>query len=1187
MAWLPATALAQPNISITSAGPDGSGDPYDLTVVADDANGLTLSNMTVHFDQGSTDVYDVTDMQWDGSSPANAQIWTPATPIPAADLPAGTYTMTIDASDSSPETDDGLPAGNITITYSSTNVTVTASQTNVTEGSQDVTFSGSVAGTAEDGTQVPIPGVQVSVSDGNSVTTDSNGDFSYTATGISQTTNYDFSVAAADDGSYPAGDSGSIPITAEQATTSVQATAGAPVYSDGSESITFTGSVSAISPITSTSVPVAGATVDLTTNSGSDSLGDVTTTDSNGDFTYTATDVTTTTDYNFSVVATNLYTQGNDDVQLDTGSAAVTNLAASPPQVTQGSNSVTFTGTMTVTPPGGTTTGIGSGVQVYLSIGAGTPNPVTTTDDAEGDFSYGPVTGISQTADYDFSVAATGLYGAADQSIQVQAVAGATAMTVTPPSADVTLGSQSVTFAGTVTVTPPGTTTAGNIGPGIPVDLTGASDNPVATTDANGQFTYTASGVQADTMYTFTVAGTNLYSDATGQADIETEQAQTTIGVPPAVITFGSPTATLSGTVTGLPPGGATALPIAGAQVDVGGTPGPTTDSNGQFGYTTGDLTATTNYDFTVPSASLYTAGDSGEVSVNVDQGATTISQITTNPPVIGLRPQSVTFSGNISVTPYGGTAAPIGSGVPVDVSINGTAAPPVMTDDANGDFSDTISSVTPGMVYTFSVGSNYLYTQASQNMSFGEAETQLSVTPSKQSITEGSQSITFKGTLTGTEPHGSPQPIAGAPVDLGSQKVTTTNNDGAFSYTIKRISHKASYLFSVAGTSTYVQASASVPIAVSQARTRFHAISVSPAHLKYGEKATLRGTIQYLSGRTWTDLPGALVHLAEGKTNLGTVRASSKGSFSASLPTTHGSGWRAMVNSATLIQEASAVGNLTIAVPTKVESFTARLGVDAELSVSGCLQVTVPVGYAPLSRIDVQYEGSTKGPWRTLGQLQLRDLDGAPRTCGAATQSYYSGSIRIKLASAYYRADFPGSYSFESAVSKSVRLARNLTQINLYKVSPHSVTTGQKVTITGRLWLKGKSGWKPFGKQRIDFIYNDKGTTFWGSLGSSDTNAHGYFKQVAVGGSGTFVAIIYAVYPGSRTNFSIRSPGEDLSVNPRKSTSTGFSSGAGQSAANGASSGAGQLPVILGPGVLGLTAAAQEVLTATRQLLR
>jgi hypothetical protein len=1178
MGWLSAGAWAQSggNISITSAGPDGSGDPYDLTVVADDANGLQLSGMTVHFLQGSNDVYDVTDMQYDSGSP-DAQTWSPpsSSPIPEDDLPAGTYTMTVDATDAD-ETDTGLAAGTIQITYSATNITVTPSQSDVSEGSQSVTFTGSVSGTAEDGTQVPMPGVQVNVSDGGSATTNGNGNFSYTASGISQSTNYDFTVAAAGDGSYPGGDSGPVPITAEQATTSVQVNAGTPVYSAGSESITFTGSVTAVSPINSASVPVTGATIDLTTDGGSDSLGGVATTDSNGDFTYTATGVTATTDYSFSVNPTSLYTGNSDDVEPGSGSAAVTNLAASPPQVTQGSNTVTITGTVTVTPPGGTATGAGSGVPVFLSIGGVSQGQVATTTDANGDFSYSPSAGVTQTTDYDFTVAPTSLYGTVDDgTVQVTAVASATTMAVTPAAADITLGSQSATFTGTVTILQPGVTTPVSIGAGIPIDLTGATDNPVAKTNASGQFTYTATSLDASTTYTFTVGGTNLYTAASAPAAVDAEQAQTTIGVPPAVVTFGSPTATLSGSVQGLPPGGTASLPISGALVTVNGNTGPTTDTNGNFSYTTGDLTQDTTYDFTTPAGNLYTAGDSGKISVNVDQGQTAISPVTTNPAVIGIHPQDVTFSGHVSVTPYGSTTAePIGKGTTVDVSVNGTAATPVATDDASGDFTDTIPGVTAGMVYTFSVGSSALYTQASQSLAFGKDETKLAVVPSRQSVSEGAQSVTFNGTLTGTATGGSPEPITGAAVDLGTKQVATTGDDGKFSYTVSGISRAASYAFSVAGTSTYVQASTSVPIAASPARTRFAAISLSPAHLKYGQKATMTGAVQYLIGKKWVNLPRAVVHLAEGRTSLGTARSNGKGTFTATLPTTHGFGWSATVNSATLIQQASAVGNLTIAVPTKLQSYGISLGVDSEISASGCLEVTVPVGFAPLTKMAVQYEASTRGPWRTLGDLPLLDVNRGS-SCTAATQSHFSGAIHIKLANAYYRLDFPGNDSFEPTSTKVVHLSKNPTRITSYKVSPRSVRTGQTITATGQLWVRTGRGWRPYAGQWVKLIANDKGTKFWQGLGRFKTNSRGDFFGDATAGKGTFVTIIYAEYQGSSANFEVVTPGDPVSITQRGSAAiAAVGTGDTQPAAG--------EQVILDPEQAVFASAVQQVLTAT-----
>ncbi len=44
----PALAASPPNITILSAGPDASLDPYNLTVTANDGNGLQIATMTAH-----------------------------------------------------------------------------------------------------------------------------------------------------------------------------------------------------------------------------------------------------------------------------------------------------------------------------------------------------------------------------------------------------------------------------------------------------------------------------------------------------------------------------------------------------------------------------------------------------------------------------------------------------------------------------------------------------------------------------------------------------------------------------------------------------------------------------------------------------------------------------------------------------------------------------------------------------------------------------------------------------------------------------------------------------------------------------------------------------------------------------------------------------------------------------------
>ena len=411
-----------------------------------------------------------------------------------------------------------------------------------------------------------------------------------------------------------------------------------------------------------------------------------------------------------------------------------------------------------------------------------------------------------------------------------------------------------------------------------------------------------------------------------------------------------------------------------------------------------------------------------------------------------------------------------------------------------------------------------------------------------------------------------------------GKTPVATTKANGQFIYQVSNIGKASQFNFSVASAPTYTGATVNVAIGVIPAATRFTGVKVSPAHLKYGQKATLTGTIQYRYGTTWTALPGAAVQLFEGKKGLGGVHTGKSGSFTGTLPTTNGTSWRAMVSGAALLQQASAIGNLSISVPMKAKSFAAKLDVLGIVKTSGCLQVTVPVRYSPESKIVIQYAAKSHGPWKTLGKLQLHTIAGAPALCRDANESYFGGSIRAKLPNAYYRADFPGNFSFQHTTSSVVHSWRYQTRITNYKVSPRAISTGGKVKITGRLWLRGKS-WKPYGKRKVDIVYNEKGTSYWAHLGKPvKTSAGGYFSETAVGGGGKFVAIIYAVYTGSKTDLEAQSPGMPVQVNEAATP--------GPTPPGPAPSGT-RLPVILLPTYRGLGRLAQDAIDIAAREIR
>jgi hypothetical protein len=923
-------ASAAPNITILSAGPDGSGDPYNLTIVADDGNGLPIQTMTAYVENATTDVPPVTMTAQSVSNPAS-QTWVASPAITPATMPAGTYTVTVDVTDGT-ESDTGLAAGSFSFAYATSSLTATAAPASVTQGSQNVTFSGQLTGTASGGTPVGIANAPVDLSGAASnpvATTDANGDFSYAASGV-QPGSYTFSVAA-DSGAYPAA-SATVTVSAQQATTSMT-----------------------VSP--------------------------------------------------------------------------------SPASVTEGMQAVTFSGTVSA----------GSGLPVYLSIGSGTPTQVTETG-ASGDFSY--LATDVQPGTYTFSVQQSplGLYSAASASTTVSAVAAPTTVTVSPSPAFVTFGSPNVAFSGTVTALPEGSSTAVGI-PDAPVYLNGSA-SPVATTDANGNFSYDATGVTQDTIETFSVPAS---------------------------------------------------------------------------------------------SAGLYSSG-SDAVPINVDAGTSAMT-VTANPPDINLATSTVTFTGTVSVTPYAPAGSPtpssdgVGSGIPVYLSVGGATPTQVTTtDDANGDFSYTATDVTQAADYDFTVKSATYFTAASESVPIGQnqVESTLTVTPAPASVTEGSQTVTFSGQLTGVSPSGgSPVAVQKAPVDLSinggtATQVTTTDASGDFTYTATEISQKSTYDFSVANSpNDYTQATDDITVAVDQAQTRITVVSVTPPHLKYGQNATLKATVQYLNGQTWTALPDTAVHLSESATKLPTVTTTSAGTFTATLPSTHGPGWTAVVDAANLTLQAQATGNLTIALPLKFVSFSARLGVNKKLTASGCLEVITPEhDQPPGTFVDIQYSSRSRGPWRSLGTLALENDSDRVRTCRSHDQSYFSGAIPAKLVNAYYRAYFAATDSFQSQHSSPVHAWKYPTRIVSFTASKHTITSNGTVRFKGRLEAKGKS-WRGYGRQPIEIL---QGTQY---LTTVTSNSRGYFTAL-IGGPKkpeSFTVTTYAMYPGNATHLECLSKGIAVKV--------------------------------------------------------
>jgi hypothetical protein len=292
------------NITIASVSPTG-GNPALLTVDVNDANSAYITSLTVHlYNASNADVYDVpvTDWTYPASGPTSVQAVTMQNPMiegtAPGDLAPGTYTMTVDATDSSADTDNGLvPASGATLAFVYTAPAVTASATAISYGDQTATISGNLTGVAPGGTApTGIPGEPVSLDDltastsASLGTTAADGSYSGTAT-LNPSDSYQVVVNA---DSAMASDPApvSLPVSVSQDATAVSMTTSPPADLDYQGTMTFSGTASYNDGGKLVPLP-ARSTVQVTV--GTDAV-PVLTTGSTGSFTYTISNFSPGTD---------------------------------------------------------------------------------------------------------------------------------------------------------------------------------------------------------------------------------------------------------------------------------------------------------------------------------------------------------------------------------------------------------------------------------------------------------------------------------------------------------------------------------------------------------------------------------------------------------------------------------------------------------------------------------------------------------------------------------------------------------------------------------------------------------------------------------------------------------------------------------------------------------------------------
>lgn len=178
---LPALAQASAGyIDLVSAG-SPQAHPGELSVTLLSTSAVVQSSVKAElYAQGSsTPALTVTDFTLtSGTSTSSTTTWTVSSPITQAELPLGSYTIAVQASDTGGDQANFTDAGTLAFIVYPT-LTLSVSPNPVAFG-QTVTLSGTDIGVYPDGSTEPVAGQEIVFPYGGTTTTDSSGNYSIT-----------------------------------------------------------------------------------------------------------------------------------------------------------------------------------------------------------------------------------------------------------------------------------------------------------------------------------------------------------------------------------------------------------------------------------------------------------------------------------------------------------------------------------------------------------------------------------------------------------------------------------------------------------------------------------------------------------------------------------------------------------------------------------------------------------------------------------------------------------------------------------------------------------------------------------------------------------------------------------------------------------------------------------------------
>lgn len=398
-------------------------------------------------------------------------------------------------------------------------------------------------------------------------------------------------------------------------------------------------------------------------------------------------------------------------------------------------------------------------------------------------------------------------------------------------------------------------------------------------------------------------------------------------------------------------------------------------------------------------------------------------------------------------------------------------------------------------------------------------------------------QTAQLSGTVTGLWPNGVTQPLSGFPVYVTDQGGTlpttptlvgTTASDGSYSGSVTpdfvaETGYPDWYY-------TYINATSTVSATISpfgQLNTASDPISVkasvSPAQIKYGQVATLSGTVVFHEGTTSGPVAGDTIMLSDQYgIHQATGTTDALGKFAIKLPPTASTPWFVQAQSprganSIWFGNAGTKTSIKVALPVSFVSFKARLTGTGYVVAGACLHTDVTdtsIG-GPMTNVVFQYSASQHGPWSKLGMVHTVYRSS---TSWCAKPHDASASVRLPghLINAYYRAVLRATPNYQPAVSGIVHAWLYRSKITNVAVSPSTVSPGGTATISGRLWRQGKSGWSPYGSRRVIIIYRLRGGKTWYRLHGCGTNSGGWFHLKFIDGAS---ADLRAIYLGDSTH--------------------------------------------------------------------